>query len=154
MFLTDNYLPLKEAAERISGHHELAEELLHYTIDEFLKKPDLEHIVQSGGGRWYCVSVMMKQWRSSSSPFYFTYRRPTESIETIEDIEDEAEDLTEFAEKTRAELQKLPWYDRLLFDTYVAENHSVSSLARATGIPRTSVSLTLNRVRKHIKRSL
>lgn len=154
MFLHENYFPLKEAAERISGHDELADELLHYTIDEFLKKDDVETIVQSGGGRWYCVAVMMRQWRSSSSPFYFTYRQPTVNIEEADHVLDEGEDLTEFAEKTREQLQKLPWYDRMLFETYLNDSHTVSSLARATGIPRTSVSLTLNRVRKHVKRSL
>ena len=154
MFLNDNYFPLKEAAEKISGHHELADELLHYTIDVFVGKPNVEEIVLSGGGRWYCVKILMQSWRSSSSPFYYTYRQPSVNIEEAEGIADEDEDLTEFAEKTRTELQKLPWYDRMLFDTYVNDNHTVSSLARATGIPRTSVSLTLNRVRKHVKRSL
>ena len=154
MFLQDNYYPLKEAAERISGHDELAEELLHYTIDEFLKKPNVEEIVLSGGGRWFCVRILMNSWRSSSSPFYFTYRQPTVDIEEAEDIADEEEDLVQFAERTRSVLAKLPWYDRMLFDTYVADNHSVSSLARVTGIPRTSVSLTLNRVRKHVKSNL
>lgn len=154
MFLQDNYYPLKEAAERISGHNELAEELLHYTIDEFLKKSNVEEIVESGGGRWFCVKILMNSWRSSSSPFYYTYRRPSADIEEAEGVTEEDDDLTEFAEKTRTELQKLPWYDRMLFDTYVKDGHTVSSLARATGIPRTSVSLTLNRVRKHVKRSL
>ena len=154
MFLQDNYYPLKEAAERISGHNELAEELLHYTIDEFLKKSNVEEIVESGGGRWFCVKILMNSWRSSSSPFYYTYRRPSADREEAEGVTEEDDDLTEFAEKTRTELQKLPWYDRMLFDTYVKDGHTVSSLARATGIPRTSVSLTLNRVRKHVKRSL
>jgi len=154
MFLQDNYYPLKEAAERISGHDELAEELLHYTIDEFLKKPNVEEIVQSGGGRWFCVRILMNSWRSSSSPFFYTYRQPSLDIEEAHEIADEDEDLTEFTEKTRSLLAKLPWYDRMLFDTYVTDNHSVSSLARVTGIPRTSVSLTLNRVRKHVKSNL
>jgi hypothetical protein len=154
MFLQDNYYPLKEAAERISGHDELAEELLHYTIDEFLKKANAEEIVLSGGGRWFCVRILMNSWRSSSSPFFYTYRQPTLDIEEAEGIADEDEDLTEFTERTRTILAKLPWYDRMLFDTYVTDNHSVSSLARVTGIPRTSVSLTLNRVRKHVKSNL
>jgi hypothetical protein len=154
MFLHENYYPLKEAAERISAYDELAEELLHYTIDEFLKKPNVDEIVQSGGGRWFCVRILMNSWRSSSSPFYFTYRKPSVDIEEAEHILDEQEDLTHFVQKTREELAKLPWYDRMLFDTYVQDNHTVSSLARVTGIPRTSVSLTLNRVRKHIKSNL
>ena len=154
MFLTDNYLPLKEAAQRISSNNELSEELLHYAIDEFLKKPNAEEIVLSGGARWFCVKILMNSWKSSSSPFFFTYRRETVDLADIEDIADDTEDLTEFVQKTREVLQTLPWYDRKLFETFVADGHTVSSLARATGIPRTSVSLTLNRVRKHVKKNL
>jgi plasmid maintenance system antidote protein VapI len=42
----------------------------------------------------------------------------------------------------------------MLFETFVEENHTVSSLARATGIPRTSVSLTINRVRRFLKENI
>ena len=154
MFLQDNYFPLKEAAERISSHDQLAEELLHYTIDEFVSKPNAEEIVLSGGAKFYCVRIMLNSWKSSSSPFYFSYRKHTESIDGIEAQDDEIEDLDHLVLTTRTELAKLPWYDRLLFETFLNEGHTVSSLSRVTGIPRTSVSLTLNRVRKHIKRNL
>ena len=154
IFLQDNYQPLKEAAARISGNNQLSEELLHYTIDEFLKKPNVEEIVESGGARWFCIKILMNSWKSSSSPFYYTYRRETVDLADIEDLADETEDLTHFVQNTKEVLQTLPWYDRKLFETYVNDGHTVSSLARATGIPRTSVSLTLNRVRKHVKRNL
>ena len=154
MFLTDNYLPLKEAAQRISSNNKLSEELLHYAIDEFLKKPNAEEIVLSGGARWFCVKILMNSWKSTSSKFYFTYRKESVGLEDIEDVVDDDEDLTDFARRTKEELAKLPWYDRMLFEAFVNEGHTVSSLSRATGIPRTSVSLTLNRVRKHIKSNL
>ena len=154
MFLTDNYLPLKEAAQRISSNNKLSEELLHYAIDEFLKKPNAEEIVLSGGARWFCVKILLNSWKSTSSKFYFTYRKESVGLEDVEDVEDEDVDLTDFARRTKEELAKLPWYDRMLFEAYVNEGHTISSLSRATGIPRTSVSLTLNRVRKHIKLNL
>ena len=154
MFLTDNYLPLKEAAQRISSNNKLSEELLHYAIDEFLKKPNAEEIVLSGGARWFCVKILLNSWKSTSSKFYFTYRKESAGLEDVEDVVDDDVDLTDFARRTKEGLTKLPWYDRLLFETFVNEGHTISSLSRATGIPRTSVSLTLNRVRKHIKLNL
>jgi hypothetical protein len=154
IFLQDNYQPLKEAAVRISGNDELSDELLHYAIDEFLKKPNVEEIVLSGGARWFCIKILMNSWKSSSSRFFYTYRQPTLDLEDAADVVEEDEDLTGFVQRTKAILKTLPWYDRMLFETYVDDNHTVSSLARATGIPRTSVSLTLNRVRKHVKRNL
>ena len=96
----------------------------------------------------------MNSWKSTSSKFYFTYRKESVGLEDVEDLADEDEDLTDFARRTKEELAKLPWYDRMLFEAFVNEGHTISSLSRATGIPRTSVSLTLNRVRKHIKSNL
>lgn len=154
-FVNENYGPLEEAAKRISGNDQgLWEELLHYTLDEFLRKPNVSDIIESGGGRFYCVRIMMNSFRSTTSPFYTTYRKPTESLsEAGEEIEEE-EDTQELIKKIKDELQKLPWYDRMLFETFVDEGHTISSLARATGIPRTSISLSINRIRKHIKKSL
>lgn len=98
---------------------------------------------------------MMNSWRSVTSPFYYTYRIEHNGIDNLEETpEQDNEKTTEIADKIKAELNKLSWYDRLLFETYVDENHTISSLARATGIPRTSISLSINRIRKHIKSKL
>lgn len=155
-FVESNYFALKEAAEKISGNDPLSEELLHYTLDEFLRKRDVESIIETGGGRFYCVRIMMTQWKSVTSPFYHTYRKPSEDIdiELIRDIPDNEEDITQLADRIRAELATLNWFDRKLFEVFMEENHSISSLARATGIPRTSISLSINRIRKHIKKNL
>lgn len=155
-FMHENYEELQKAAVRISKNSELAEELLHYCIEEFLTKKDSSAIVTSGGGRFYIVRMMMNQWNSVTSPFFHTYRRDYDELQ--EDIiytdEDQDEEVVESARRIRAELDTLCWYDKLLFDTFVQENHTVSSLARATGIPRTSISLSINRIRRHVKAKL
>lgn len=150
-----NYEPLREAAIKISGGDPLHEELLHYSLDEFLRKKNVEGIIDSGGGRFFCVRIMMNSWRSVTSPFYYTYRQHTLPIDDLEERPEEPDErTTEIADRIREELNKLSWYDRLLFETFVDENHTISSLARATGIPRTSISLSINRIRKHIKSKL
>ena len=155
-FVKDNYLPLKEAAERISGGDPLSEELLHYTLDEFLRKRDVDQIIDSGGGKFYCVRIMMTQWKSVTSPFYHTYRKPspTLDIEDVQDIPDYDDPTTQIADRIRDELSVLPWFDRKLFEVFLTEGHTISSLARATGIPRTSISLSINRIRRHIKKNI
>ena len=155
-FVNENYLLLKEAAERISGNDPLAEELLHYTLDEFLRKRGVEDIIDSGGGKFYCVRIMMTQWKSVTSPFYYTYRKPSEDIEieAIESIPDEEDTTYKIADRIREELSVLPWFDQKLFEIFLDEDHTISSLARATGIPRTSISLSINRIRRHIKKNL
>jgi len=152
----ENYEELKKAAYRISKSSELAEELLHYCIEEFLSKKDSSGIVASGGGRFYIVRIMMNQWNSVTSPFYHTYRRHYDELheEILDHDAEEDEYVGETADRAREELDRLSWYDRMLFDTFVSESHTVSSLARSTGIPRTSISLTINRIRKHLKNKL
>lgn len=154
-FFQDNYEKLKEAAKNITGNDPLWEELLHYTLDAFLMKKDVEDIISSGGGRWYCVRIMLNSYRSTTSPFYTVYRRPSSELKEIEDLPvEEKENLTEVSDKIKREIEKLNWYDKMLFEIFVDEGHSISSLARVTGIPRTSISLSINRIRKHIKKKL
>lgn len=155
-FIQENYQPLREAAIRISGNDPLADELLHYTLDEFLRKREVEAIVDSGGGRFYCVRIMMSQWKSVTSPFYHTYRKPVSdyNIEELVDVPDYDDPTLQIADHIREELKLLPWFDQKLFSIFLEEGHTISSLARATGIPRTSISLSINRIRKHIKKQL
>jgi hypothetical protein len=154
--MNENYIPLREAAERISGNDPLSEELLHYTIDEFLRKKDVDMIIDSGGGRFYCVRIMLNSWKSVTSPFYHTYRKPGENIniEEIQDVPNYDDPTTEIADRIKEELSYLPWFDKKLFEVFLNENHTISSLSRVTGIPRTSISLSINRIRRHIKKNL
>lgn len=153
-FFKENYQALRDAAWKISGGSDLAEELCHYAIDEFLMKKDVETIINSGGGRFYCVKIMMTQWRSSTGPFFHTYRKASADLEEAEDVVEEENNEPELAKRINKQLEKLNWYDKMLFDVYVNENHSISSLSRATGIPRTSISLSINRIRKFIKKNI
>ena len=154
-FMTENYTELQTAAQKITGGDELWEELLHYCLEEFLFKPNVNEIIESGGGRFYVVRIMLNQFRSTTSPFYTKYRTPTEDItdqfgEEPEVFQDHTDNLT----KIQDALAQLSWYDKMLFEIFVKENHTISSLSRATGIPRTSVNLTINRVRTYLKKAL
>jgi RNA polymerase sigma factor (sigma-70 family) len=158
-FINLTYRDLQDAAKRISGNDALWEELLHYAIDEFLRKKDVENIVLSGGAKFYIVKILTNSWKSTTSPFFHTYRKESNELTPYHEIDEdkipEEEDNTlEIYDRVKEELNKLPWYDQKLFETFVGENHSISSLSRATGIPRTSISLSINRIRKHIKKSI
>jgi DNA-directed RNA polymerase specialized sigma24 family protein len=156
--MAENYGELQKAAKKITSNNQLWEELLQYTLDEFLRKPNLQDILNSGASRFYCVRIMLNSYHSATSPFYYTYRKPSVSLYDCKDVEAIKEEdqtpIIEMAERAKEILNRLPWYDRMLFETFVEESHTVSSLARATGIPRTSVSLTINRVRRHLKNNL
>jgi DNA-directed RNA polymerase specialized sigma24 family protein len=154
--MNDNYGELLQASNRITGNHELASELLHYALEQFLSKQNVQELVDSGAARYFIVRILMNQWNSNTSYFYTQFKKPSESLsEELENIfEKEDEQQAELTWRVEKILESLPWFDRLLFRTYVDEGHTKSSLARATGIPRTSISLSINRISRHIKRNL
>ena len=156
-WIKDNYQILAEAAQNISKNNDLHEELLHYSLDQLLGKEQVEDIISSGGANFYTIRIMMNSWRSTTSEFYRLYRRPSAEIEEYSVPAEEEEDtewISETAKKIQQEIDNLHWYDRELFKVFVEEGHTMSSLSRVTGIPRTSISLTINRIRKHIKNRL
>lgn len=146
------YPHLIAAAKKITGNHELYLDLLHYSIEELYSKPNLSSIVESGGLRFYLVRIMMIQWRSKTGPFYkqFGDHWHREIPQNLIDEKEEPLDV----ERVNRLLKELNWYDTMLFKTFIEGNHTYSSLARDTGIPRTSISLTVNRIREYIKQNL
>ncbi len=144
-----------KASNKITGNHELASELLHYSLEQFLCKINVQDIVDSGAARYFIVRILLNQWNSNTSYFYTTFKKPSESLtEEHNNLYEEEHDITELTRRVEQILEPLPWFDRILFRTYIDESHTKSSLARATGIPRTSISLSINRIRKHIKRNI
>lgn len=155
-----NYNKLLQAAKNISYNDELSEELLHYSLEQLLIKPNILEIVNSGGCEFYIIRIMLSQWRSTTSPFYKIYRKNVCQIDLDSylernDVADEIAQCTEQIELTanqiQSELRNLGWYDQTLFKLYCEDGKTISSLARETSIPRTSISLTINRVKRHIR---
>jgi len=157
-WLNHNYDHLALSARNITFGHELAEELLHYSLDELMHKSNLQEILDSGGATFYTVRIMLNQWKSTTSPFYRIYRQPSDEIQEgslcYEDPAETEEEMSNKMKVIHKELDKLPWYDRTLFEIFYQEGHTMSSLSRETGIPRTSISLTINRVREHLKKTI
>lgn len=157
-----NYNKLLASARNISYNDELSQELLHYSLEQLLLKPNVDEIIKSGGAQFYVIRIMLSQWRSTTSPFYRIYRKNFGQIELDSyleknDVVDEPYEPGEIehtAAKIKSELSGLSWYERTLFDLYCESGVTVSSISRETKIPRTSVSLTINRVKKHIRSAL
>jgi hypothetical protein len=155
-----NYNKLLTAAKNISYNDELSQELLHYSLEQLLTKPNILEIVNSGGCEFYIIRIMLNQWRSTTSPFYKIYRKDVCQIDldsylSKNDVVDEAPDHSEqidiTANEIQSELRNLGWYDQTLFKLYCDEGRTISSISRETKIPRTSISLSINRVKRHIR---
>jgi DNA-directed RNA polymerase specialized sigma24 family protein len=151
-YLEVDYAALTEAANKITGNHELQYDLLHYSIEELAGKDNLEGIIASGGARFYLVRIMMIQWRSQTGPFHRQFRKQHEELSYNDREEKEEKQLD--VDKVNKILDQLPWYDAELFRVFANGDHNYSTLSKETGIPRTSIALTIKRVRKHIKANL
>jgi len=168
-----NYKLLGEAINRITGGDALSEELLHYTLAAFLERPDVQAIVDSNGGFYFCLRIATNSWKSTTSPFYRQYRDPNPRQELkdkyimigyewqLDDSEtpfDLPQDSTlqeeDLYKQIDTLLKDLNWYESELTRAYAEHNCNASLLAKVTNIPRTSINLTLTRVRAHIKEKL
>lgn len=151
-----NYQPLKEAVIRITEGSHLAEELLHYVLAQLLERRDLQHLVESGEAWFMCLKIATNSWKSVTSPFYLTYRRDGASLSQKEiDLPDPSEepdlDIEGLWQRIDKELNTLSWYEKELVKAYAEHNNNASALAKGTGIPRTSISLTIKRIRNHVQ---
>ena len=155
-----NYLKLLQAAKNISYNNELSHELLHYSLEQLLIKPNILEIVNSGGCEFYLIRIMLSQWRSTTSPFYKIYRKDVCQVEldsylerndVVDEVAEPSEQIDLTANEIRAELSNLGWYDQTLFKLYCEDGRAISSISRETKIPRTSISLSINRVKRHIR---
>lgn len=153
----NNYLPLKEACERISENSPLAEELLHYVLSEFLQKPDVKTIIMTGGGFFYCLKMATNSWKSTTSPFYRNYRDPNFQGQIPDHAEQpaaEEQDWESLWAQTQEKIQELGWYEQELLKVYAENNGNASLVSRLTKIPRTSINLTIRKIKVHITTAL
>lgn len=151
-YLSNDYNALVEAANKITGNHHLALDLLHYGIEELSTKANLQDIIDSGGARFYLIRILMTQWRSQTGPFHRQFIKQHEELEWHDKEEKEERHLD--LNRVNKIIDSLDWYDRELFKLFAEGNHNFSTLSKETGIPRTSIALTIKRVRKYIKSNL
>jgi hypothetical protein len=148
--IVQEYPILIEASKKITGGHELHLDLLHYAIEELYSKSNYNEIINSGGLRFYIVRIMLTQWRSNTGPFYKMFFNQ-KSNEIVGDfIYEDEYDFNEL-EYIKA-LDGLAWYDKELFKIFSDKQHTISSLSRETGIPRSSVDVTIKKVRKILRK--
>ncbi len=148
--IVQEYPILIEASKKITNNHELHMDLLHYALEELYSKKNYEEIINSGGVRFYVVRIMLTQWRSNTGPFYKMFFNQ-KSNEITDDIIEYKEYDQQELEYIKA-LEDLAWYDKELFKIFSDKQHTISSLSRETGIPRSSVDITIKKVRKILRK--
>lgn len=152
-----NYIPFQQACYRITSGDPLWEELVSYCMITLLEHKDRATILESGGAFYFSLRVATNAWNSTTSPFYTTWRKTHEPISSKHEEalwEDPERETDPFTAQIDSILNELDWYSRELFRVHVAHGTNASKLSRELKIPRKSISLTVNRVKQHIKQRL
>ena len=160
-YLIENYDKLKDMAFNIAGRKG-KDDLLSFVIEELYKcdQERINEIIKKNQLTFYIARVMLNQYHSKTSRYYYKYNKYYE-YHTTTTIESITADNTEYTIKDKQEVEerlewiddKLKdcyWFDSEVFKVYYLEEHSLNSMAKATKINRNTLFKAINNVKKYL----
>ena len=160
-YLIENYDKLKDIALNIAGIKEY-EELLHFVIEELYKCDQirLREIIEKNQMTFYAVRVMMNQFHSNTSRYYYKYKKyyeyhTTQTIEALspdksKSTKKQKEEIEVKLEWIEEKLKDLYWFDAEVFKLYYRENFSLSEMAKATKINKNTLYKAIRNVKNYL----
>ena len=160
-YLNENYFKLKDIALNIAGSKEY-EELLHFVIEELYKCDQirLREIIEKNQMTFYAVRVMMNQFHSNTSRYYYKYKKyyeyhTTQTIECIsadksKSTKKQKEEIEVKLEWIEEKLKDLYWFDSEVFKLYYRESFSLSEMAKATKINKNTLYKAIRNVKTYL----
>ena len=164
-YLIENYDKLKDIALNIAGIKEY-EELLHFVIEELYKCDQirLKEIIEKKQMTFYAVRVMMNQYHSKTSRYYYKYKKyyeyhTTQTIESIsadkfKSTKKQKEEVEVKLDWIEEKLKDLYWFDSEVFKLYYRKNFSFSEMAKATKINKNTLYKAIRNVKNYLKNEL
>jgi len=161
-YLIENYHKLKDIAYNIAGEKQ-KDDLFSFVIEELYKcdQERINEIIKKNQLTFYIVRVMLNQYHSKTSRYYYKYKKyyeyhVTTTIESItadniEYIIKDKELIEERLEWIEDKLKDLHWFDSQCFKVYYLEEHSLNSMAKATKINRNTLFKAINNAKKYLK---
>jgi|TARA_R100000152_G_C6774129_1_gene201777 DNA-directed RNA polymerase specialized sigma24 family protein len=160
-YLIENYDKLKDMAFNIAGSNG-KDDLLSFVIEELYKcdQERIDEIIEKNQLTFYIARVMLNQYHSKTSRYYYKYNKYYEyhTTTTIESISADNVDYT-IKEKELVEerldwieekLKDVYWFDAQVFKVYYLEEHSLNSMAKATKINRNTLFKAISNVKKYL----
>lgn len=153
-YITINYDELKQITRNITKNNELWDELFHFCLEIVLTydTDKINTILDKGHLKYFFVSILLRQWNSSTSPFYKVYRKDKFSdIDDTIDIAAEEYDfeIDEKIDYIEHKLNNEHWYVQKVIE--MKKDLSYGQISEITKIPRSSLFNTVNKFRKEIK---
>ena len=160
-YLVDNYDKLKDMAHNIAGEKS-KDDLLSFVIEELYKcdQDRLNEIIGKKQLTFYIARVMLNQYHSKTSRYYYKYNKYYE-YHTTTTIESLTQDNTEYNIKDKEiveqrlewieeKLQDLYWFDAECFRIYYREEHSLNTMSKATKISRATIYKAITNVKNYL----
>ena len=159
-YLTDNYDKLKDISYNITNGK--GEDLLSFVIEEIYKCDQirLREIIEKDQMTFYVVRIMLNQYHSKTSRYYYKYDKYYE-YHTTTTIESITADNTEYTIKDKKEVEEklewieeklkdLYWFDAEIFRIYYREDFSLNQMAKETKISRATIYKAVKNVKNYL----
>tara|TARA_R100001594_G_scaffold138565_1_gene182261 strand:+ start:49 stop:552 length:504 start_codon:yes stop_codon:yes gene_type:complete len=159
-YLTDNYDKLKDISYNITNGK--GEDLLSFVIEEIYKCDQirLREIIEKDQMTFYVVRIMLNQYHSKTSRYYYKYDKYYE-YHTTTTIESITADNTEYTIKDKKEVEQklewiehklkdLYWFDAEIFRIYYREGFSLNQMAKETKISRATIYKAIKNVKNYL----
>lgn len=157
-YISTNWKSIRQKVRQVCKNHQNFDDLLQDLTMTLLEKPEeyqMDLINKKKVEHWFTSSAKI-QFNSSTSPYYYKYRRfldkSTELPEWL-DYNDDVEDNTKFQyiiEFIKKELNSYTVYERILASEHILGNKSFSEISKEYGINRRYVSETITPVKNKI----
>jgi len=160
-YLIENYHKLKDMAYNItSGKGN--DDLFSFVVEELYKcdQERIDDIITRNQMTFYVVRVMINQYHSKTSRYYYKYKKYYEYHTTIT-IECLSADNTQYTIKDKElveerlewieeKLKDLYWFDAEVFKIYYREGFSLNQMQKETKINRNTLHKAITNVKKYL----
>jgi DNA-directed RNA polymerase specialized sigma24 family protein len=155
-FINRRYYELKKITKKITGNHQLSEDLLHEVLYQVLNRDEIKlNSYDDDTLTYYFVSIIRINWISKTSPFHYKIRREIDKYQEFSytnEIEEsqydwEREHLIQAMEISFTELN---FFQKGLMEMYMVLG-SVNKVSQQTDIPKSSVIKSIRRAKDIIK---
>lgn len=157
-YITQNWETIRKKVRAVCKHHNNTDDLLQDLSISLLEKPidyQMDLLSKNKVDHWFVSSASI-QFKSSTSPYYYKYRKFLDNTTEIQDwntqIDDEEEinKIELIREFIKEELKTYNVYTKILTTEHLIGGKSYSEISREYGLNRKYVSDTITPVKNEI----
>lgn len=157
-YITENWETIRKKVRAVCKHHNNTDDLLQDLSISLLEKPreyQMDLLSKNKVDHWFVSSASI-QFKSSTSPYYYKYRKFLDNTTEITDwntnieIEEDVDKVEILRELIKKELNTYNVYTRILCTEHLISGKSYSEISREYKINRKYVSDTISPVKNKI----